>query len=355
MSIWWMIGGFILVLTPIIIIHELGHFFTARRFHIRVEEFGIGFPPRAATLFERGGTLYTLNWIPVGGFVRPAGEDDPNVPGGLASASKIARFSVLVAGSAANFILAFFILWGAFLLGPPIYDEARIAVSSVFADSPAQAAGFQANDVFVSLDGAPVTNTDDLVHTIRTHAGQALTVVVERAGQPVTLSVTPQLNDADDPASGSIGTGLTNPPTGERESLTPGAAAVESLDTMWRVLALTVKAPGMLIRGELTAEEARPIGVVGMSQVIGFQAQSRDWFGLLFFAGLISVGLGFTNLLPLPALDGGRILFVLIEAVRGRRIEPEREGMVHLVGMLLLLGLMALLIVQDIVNPVIPF
>ncbi len=355
MSIWWMIGGFVLVLTPIIIIHELGHFFTAKRFGIRVDEFGIGFPPRAVTLFERGGTAYSLNWIPVGGFVRLAGDDDPNVPGGLAAASKTARLSVLAAGSGANFILAFFILWGAFMMGPPTYDESRISISSVFADSPAQAAGFQTGDIFVSVDGTPVTTTDALVLAIRQHAEQPLNVVVERGGQLTTLTVTPRLNDPNDPQTGSIGTGLSNPPTGERRSLSPGEAAVESVSTMWRVLVLTIKAPGMLIRAQLTAQEARPIGVVGMSQLIGFQAQARDWFGLLFFAGLISVGLGFTNLLPIPALDGGRILFVLLEAIRGRRIEPQREGMVHLVGMLLLLALMALLIVQDIINPVIPF
>jgi regulator of sigma E protease len=128
---------------------------------------------------------------------------------------------------------------------------------------------------------------------------------------------------------------------------------------MWRVVSLTVRAPAMLISGELSPAEARPISVVGMSQIIGSQAESAsttgDWFGLLFFAGIISVALGFTNLLPLPALDGGRIMFVLIEAVRGKRMEPEREGLVHMVGMLLLLSLMVLMIVQDIINPIIPF
>lgn len=355
MSIWWMIIGFVLVLSPIIIVHELGHFWTARRFGIKVEEFGLGFPPRAVTLFERNGTIYSLNWIPVGGFVRPAGEDDPTVPGGLSSASKVARFSVLAAGSVANFILAFLILWVAFLVGPPAYDESRVAVATVLRDGAAAAAGFQPDDIFVSVDSAPVVSTDELIQAIRSRAWQPVSVVVERAGQLVTLVVTPQLSDPNNPQTGSIGVTLENPPTGERLSLSPAEAAVESASTMYQVVALTIQAPAMLIRGQLTPQEARPIGVVGMSQLIGFQAQSGDWFGLLFFAGLISVGLGFTNLLPLPALDGGRILFVLVEAIRGRRVEPEREGMVHLVGMLLLLGLMALLIVQDIVNPIIPF
>jgi regulator of sigma E protease len=134
-----------------------------------------------------------------------------------------------------------------------------------------------------------------------------------------------------------------------------GESAVQSVATVGNVIITTLKAPVMLIRGELTPQEARPVSVVGISQLAGREAQSGDWFRILFFAGIINVALGFTNLLPLPALDGGRILFVLIEAIRGRRIEPEREGMVHLVGMILLLGLMLFMIIQDIVNPIVPF
>ena len=129
--------------------------------------------------------------------------------------------------------------------------------------------------------------------------------------------------------------------------------------TMFDVVWGTLRAPIMLIRGQITPSEARPVSVVGLSQLAGRAAEETasrgDWFPLLWFAAVISVALGFTNLLPIPALDGGRIMFVLVEAVRGRRIEPEREGMVHLVGMLFLLGLMLLIIVQDIVNPIIPF
>jgi regulator of sigma E protease len=126
-------------------------------------------------------------------------------------------------------------------------------------------------------------------------------------------------------------------------------------DVVWG----TLRAPLMLIRGQITPSEARPVSVVGISQLAGRAAEETasqgDWFPILWFTGIISVALGFTNLLPIPALDGGRILFVLVEIVRGRRIEPEREGMVHLVGMLVLLGLMVLIIIQDIVNPIIPF
>ncbi|HFC11567.1 MAG TPA: hypothetical protein ENJ56_01890 [Anaerolineae bacterium] len=171
----------------------------------------------------------------------------------------------------------------------------------------------------------------------------------------LSFTVTPQPHK-DDPSRGVLGIVLSNVPTGERMRLGPVAAAKKSVETIYRVIALTVNAPKMLIEGSLSPEEARPISIVGISQIAGTQAQQAtktgDWFGVLFFAGIINVGLGFTNLLPLPALDGGRILFVLIEAIRGRRINPEREGMVHVIGMLLLLGLMALMIVNDVVNPI---
>lgn len=132
-----------------------------------------------------------------------------------------------------------------------------------------------------------------------------------------------------------------------------------SFEITYDIIARTVHAPIMLIRGQISPSEARPVSVVGISQLAGLAAEQtatqRDLFPILWFTGIISVALGFTNLLPIPALDGGRIMFVLLEAIRGRRIEPEREGMVHLVGMLFLLGLMVLIIIQDIVNPIIPF
>ena len=125
---------------------------------------------------------------------------------------------------------------------------------------------------------------------------------------------------------------------------------------MWEIVSLTVQVPAMLINGDITPSEARPVSVVGISQIAGQAAEvsvsNNNLFPILNMIAFISVALGFTNLLPIPALDGGRILFVLVEAIRGRRIEPEREGMVHVVGMLVLLGLMVLLIVQDIVNPI---
>jgi regulator of sigma E protease len=359
MTVLWMVGAFLLILTPIILVHELGHFFAARWFGIKIDEFGLGFPPRAARLFERGGTLFTLNWIPLGGFVRPAGEDDPNIAGGLAGASKRARFSVLVAGAVANFIFAAVIFWFAFMIGAPSFDQSRVAIRDVQPNSPAMAAGLQPGDIILEVNGRPVEGTDMLIAEIHSHAGSPVSFLVDRDGRPVSLTVTPRRPGEYGANEGPTGIALTHPPSSEPTTMGPAEAAVASVETVWAVIYGTLNAPAMLIRGEISPSMARPVSVVGISQIAGQAAEtsatSRDWFPILFFTGIISVALGFTNLLPLPALDGGRILFVLLEAVRGRRIEPEREGLVHMVGMLFLLGLMVLIIIQDIVNPIIPF
>jgi regulator of sigma E protease len=358
MSTLLVIVSFILVLSPMILIHELGHFWAARWFNIRVEEFGLGFPPRAKTLFVHKGTIFSLNWIPIGGFVRPAGEDDPNSPDGLAAAGKLARAVTLAAGSLANFLLAFLILWGAFLMSRPLYDAGRVAITAVMPGSAAEAAGLQPNDIFVVADGKPIAGDVALLQqTVGSNPNRPITLQIERGGTLQELTITPRPNP-DNPATGALGVGLGPWDTGLIERMGADEAARESLATMWMVVSMTVRAPGMLLRGELTTREARPVSVVGISQILGVQAQTGietgNWFNLIFFAGIISVALGFTNLLPLPALDGGRLLFVLLETIRGRRIAPEREGMVHAFGMMLLLGLMALLIVQDLVNPIFP-
>lgn len=353
MDILWMVGGFALILTPIIFIHELGHFLVARLFKIRVEEFGIGFPPRAVVLFERNGTIYSLNWIPLGGFVRPAGEDDPTVPGGLAAASKTARFFTLSAGSIFNFVFAALVFWAAFLIGPP-----AIAVGGVDEDSPAMTAGLEPGDIILEVNGQPVRDTLTLVNEISANAGEPVSILVERDGEQELLSVVPRREGEYDPArEGAIGIHLTQT-ADRRYSLNPVEALGEATSSVANIVTLTLRVPLMLFRGEISSEEARPVGVVGISQIAGataeYTASTGDWFQLLNIVAWISTALGFTNLLPIPALDGGRLLFVLVEAVRGRRIEPEREGMVHLVGMLFLLALMFLLIIQDIRNPILP-
>jgi regulator of sigma E protease len=355
LSFLWAIAGFLIVLTPIVIIHELGHFWAAKLCKIRVDEFGFGLPPRMLKIAERNGTIYSLNWIPVGGFVRPAGEDDPSVPGGLASASKRARVFVLAAGAGANFIFAILLFWVALVIGPP-----AVAIESVEPDSPAAAAGLLAGDTVREVNGQRVDNANLLINAIYDNAGEPVALLVRRNGEDLNLTVVPRRTGEFDPETqGPLGVRLTVASNGERVSQGPVEAIGGAFGSLWEYISLYGRLPGMLINGEITAQEARPVSIVGISQIAGAAAEtsvsSGNLYPLLSMAAFISVALGLTNLLPIPALDGGRILFVLIEAVRGRRVEPEREGMVHVIGMLVLLGLMALMIVQDIINPVIPF
>lgn len=350
-NILWAIGGFLIILTPLVIIHELGHFWAAKLSKIRVEEFGFGLPPRAVKLFERNGTVYTLNWIPVGGFVRPAGEDNPDVPGGLAGASKKARVFVLAAGSGMNFIAALVFFWLALVLGAP-----AVQVNDVNPNSPAAVAGLQSGDIILKADGRMVMNSNTLVNSVYERAGMPLELLIMRDGEELTVSVTPrQTGEYDPETEGPLGVGLTSGPPIRRN---PIDAMSGSMRFMWEYITLYVRLPSMLMSGEISPQEARPVSIVGISQIAGeaaeVSANNRTLYPILTMASFISLALGITNLLPIPALDGGRILFVLIEAVRGRRVEPEREGMVHVIGMLVLLALMAILIFQDIVNPILP-
>ncbi|MFL7839118.1 MAG: M50 family metallopeptidase [Candidatus Promineifilaceae bacterium] len=347
MSFLWAIGGFLLVLTPVVLIHELGHFTAAKLSKIRVEEFGFGLPPRALTLAEKGGTIYSLNWIPLGGFVRPAGEDDPTIPGGFASASKHARFFVLVSGAAANFLFALVLFWIALMI-----RTTAIEVASVSPESPAMIASLQVGDVLLAVDGEEINKIEELQEIVGTNAGNEIELLISRDGQELTVNLTPRLpNEYDASTDGPLGVSLFGP-------MGPGEAAVNSANFMWDNIVLTLKIPSMLLSGEVSPEEARPISVVGISQIAGQAAEASASRGSVYplftMAAIISIALGLTNLLPIPALDGGRILFVLIEAVRGRRIEPERESMVHVIGMLVLLVLMVFLIFQDIINPIVP-
>lgn len=355
MTFLWAVAGFFLILTPIILIHEGGHFFAARLSKIKVEEFGFGFPPRAAVLGKRNGTLFTLNWLPLGGFVRPAGEDDPNIPGGLAAASKRARFFVLVAGAGANFIAAILAWWFAFALGAP-----AVAISSVNPGSPAEAAGIMAGDIILAVDGQRADNTSVISVPMYEKGGQPVELRIKRDGEIFDLTIIPRVEGEYDPAQeGPIGVGLMAAASGERITRGPLEAGAAAVGLFGEQFGLYFRIPGMLISGELSAADARPVSVVGISQIAGQVTETsvtnNSFFPLIHFFAFINLALGLTNLLPIPALDGGRIMFVLLEAVRGKRIEPEREGMVHVVGMLLLLSLMLFMIVQDIINPIIPF
>ncbi|HEC23570.1 MAG TPA: RIP metalloprotease [Chloroflexi bacterium] len=344
--------AFFLVIGPLILVHELGHFLVARWHGIRVEEFGIGFPPRMVTLFEQGGTKFTLNWIPLGGFMRPAGEDDPSVEGGLAAASKRARLAVLAAGPIANFLLAFLLLVLMFMLGAP-EEQPGASIALVEPGSPAERAGLQPGDIILSADDVPIEQYTDLTHYIFSHVGETVILTVQRGDEMLDLSITPRTEWPE----GQGPTGIVVQPVVEIKRHGLFGATWQAIKEFGALLKAFIEVPAAVIREQIPARYLRPISIVGISQLggqaIGASFDQNAAWPIIQLTAFISLALGVTNLLPLPALDGGRILFVLIEAIRGRRVDPQRETLVHFIGFALLLTAMIFFIYLDIVDPLV--
>lgn len=329
---------FIVGIAALILLHEFGHFIVARLLNVEVEEFGLGFPPRIVKLFEAGGTEYTLNWIPLGGFVRPKGENDPTVPGGLAAASPWVRLAVLFAGPGMN-ILVGVILGVMFFysLGDPVLNQVR--VDQVMPDSPAALAGLQKGDLFVSINGQPVDATEKMQSLVGANNGQPITMVVVRNGQQQTITVTPKATTPDGRATIGVYLGHPRLPINFVTAVQRGAYA--AYENMRGILVL----PFRILQGQANSDETRLVGYKGMFEIYQ-QIQNPLWF---FMA--ISISLGIINLFPIPALDGGRILLTLPEIFLRRRIPPRYENVIHIVGFTLLLILIIYINVQDFINP----
>jgi len=354
---------FIFAFGGMVIIHEFGHFIVARLCKIEVEEFGIGLPtPGAITLFKWQGTRFTLNWLPLGGFVRPKGENDPNVPGGLAAASPWARLAVLFAGPLMNLLTAL-VIYSIIFARVGVPDTNHVLVASVVPGEPAEQAGFQADDIFVSGNGTPIHSYDELRAIVDANDGKTVVFIVDRHGQQIELTVTPRMNAKEKRVM--IGVGLDVP-------LKPATSLAETLNQGARYTYLNVRAlislPAQLIRGSLAPEQGRLVGLKGIYDIMhqtvtsdlesGQSASSSPSsapFGqmrtLLVIASL-SISLGVFNLFPFPALDGGRIIFILPELIFRRRVSPQLETLVHGLGMAVLLAFMVYVNVRDFVDPI---
>lgn len=339
---------FVLVLGGLILGHELGHFIAARLSGVKVQEFGIGMPPRILTLFEVAGTKVTLNLLPLGGFVRPAGEDDPSVPGGLAASSKRTRAFVLLAGSTANFLLAYLAFVAAFKFAAP--DPERVLVTVVERNTPASQATIQTGDLVLAVDDQPVDGILTLQQLLSSRRGAETEITLERQGQIVQVQLVPRSEHPED--QGPIGIVVGNPTkqVGWIEAFTLGGRA--SIFQANELLHL----PSRLISGEIRPDQARISGLKGMYDMLAWAGMidrsAQRPFVTLNLIGLISISLGLANLLPIPALDGGRLLFVAAEAVLGRRISPRHEGLAHAIGFALLLALLVYINLQDFLNPI---
>jgi len=338
-------------IAALIIIHEFGHFSAARLFKIQVEEFGLGFPPRVATLFTSGGTKFTLNLLPFGGFVRPKGENDPNIPDGLAAANPWKRLGVLIAGPMANLLVGV-VLYAMIIsrIGTPISDQVQVV--EVLPNSPAAQAGLRPGDMILWVNNIDINSTDAIQTAIYDNLGNETQLSYSRDGQETTVSLVPRIDPPE--GEGAIGIVMSNPtePVSVIAALPYGVSAV--FEHSEALLTFPVK----IIQGQMDPSEGRLLGFKGMFDV--YQAVQETevtqnipaGVNVLGFFATLTISFGILNLLPIPALDGGRIMFTLPEIILGRRVPPKYENAIHLVSLALLLMLLLFVNLQDFLNPI---
>ncbi len=411
------------VLAFLIFVHELGHFVAAKRFGIGVIEFGFGFPPRLVGVRpvgrgrlrlvvpepirrrlgrgdsprdyeehdpadEDGGTIYSVNAIPLGGFVRMLGEEDPSAPDSFARKGPLARTIVLCAGSFMNLLVAVVILSALLVVGRDTVVGA-VTISGVAPNSPAAEAGLRAGDTIVAVQGQPVDNHADLIRKIMARLGAPSELSVRRGSLISGLgaspeyaavdvvTVTPRLDPPEllivdevaDPArevsltearrydaalvvgdtltQGAVGiiVGTANPKVVKR-SQPVWRAVPMSFGSIWEILTITKNGLHRWIAG---GEDPGLAGPVGIAQITGEAANAGGLLPVLELTAFISLSLAIVNVLPIPGLDGGRLMFVLLEWARGgKRISPQREGIIHLAGFGMLIGLVVVITYFDI-------
>ncbi len=380
------------VLGFLVLIHEFGHFAVAKLFRMKVTEFAFGLPvpPRLIGVSFRG-TLYSVYWLPFGGFVRLVGEEDPTHPESFARQSVPKRVAVLVAGSAMNLAFPVVVFTVLFMLPHDALLGGEVLVASVAPGSPAQEAGLRPGDTILSVDGRRIVSPGELVGAIKDRAGRPVEIGLRRAGTITGMPVSPEFMVFDsvtllprlepprltvvatitDPASevsltearkydrelevgdtmvqGAIGVriGITNLKFG-KDTDPIWEAVPNSFETIWKVLVFTWNG---ISEGVTTRSNPGLAGPIGIAHATGEVVSELGVSWVFQLTALLSISLGIVNVLPFPALDGGRVVFVLLEWVRrGRRISPKTEGLVHLVGFAILITLIVVLSYADVVR-----
>ncbi len=339
----------LVVFSVIVLAHELGHFVTAKARGVKVDEFGIGFPPRLFGV-RRGETIYSLNAIPFGAFNKLAGEEDPKISRSLASKGIGTRLLVLSAGSLMNILLPFLLLSIAFMLPHDMATE-PVMVKEVAPGSPAAMAGIEPGDKIISLNEKPLRNINDLHRYLSLNLGEETSLTIQRPDlTSETVQVIPRWRPPE--GEGAIGIlididfALANRTVTSQhqpfwKAIPMGATQCAETFILYKngIISTIIGTTPLVVTG--------PVGIV---QVMGEVAQSGI-SPLLEFAAIISLIIGILNLFPVPALDGGRIAFVLLEWIRrGKRVSPRIEGLIHSIGFAMLIGLMVVITYQDILR-----
>ena len=331
----------VLVFGIIIFVHELGHFLLAKANGIRVDEFSLGMGPR---LFSkvRGETRYSLKLLPIGGSCM-MGEDDVNDTGegSFNSKSVWARISVVAAGAIFNFILAF--VFAVIIVAYTGYDEP--VISDVIPGYSAEAEGMQAGDKIIKMNGKSIHIWREVTYYNTFHAGETIELVYERDGEKYEVTIVPMQDD-----TGRYLMGVQAPMKYQKANVFTAVQYGLYEVKFW--ISTTLESLKMLVTGNVGMDQLS--GPVGIGEIVNDTYQESKAYGfvvvmmqMLSIGILLSANLGVMNLLPLPALDGGRLVFLFIEAIRGKRVSPEKEGLVHLVGMVLLMALMVFVLFND--------
>lgn len=311
------------------------------------------------------GTDFSINWIPLGGYVRPKGENDPNIKGGLAHASAWARFCVLIAGPAMN-VIAGIIIYSFLFANIGIPDFTRVQISNVMEDSPAEQAGIQNNDIILKANEQPAESTSQIREIIYANLDQELVFEIQRGTETLQITAIPSSKRPKD--QGALGIQLG--PVLQKPDNFLAAVPYGALETYSQAY-MFISMPAQILRGVIPAEEARFIGLKGIYEVFD-QAVERDvesratpapstssssepiqspTFYTLQLIATLNVSIGLFNLFPFPALDGGRIFFILPELILRRRVPAQFENLVHGLGMVFLLALMVYVNAMDFINP----
>ncbi len=368
----------ILMLIGLVIFHELGHFWAARRAGIEVEEFGIGFPPKAKTIAKKNGTEYTLNWLPLGGFVKLKGESDSATEKGSFGAAKLSdKIKVMVAGVIMNIFAALFILTIVAAVGLPkvldnqftVASDTKISKQYIIAGfvgegSPAEQAGVEAGDIIRSIeqksdcvadcDLFSFTESSQLSVATKSLAGKEVTISYEKRNGETKIAETKLLGteeveaskNSDDP-KGYLGV----VPSDYSETRSTWSAPIVATVFSGQVVQETFKSFGSIFKdlskGDASTAKEQVTGVVGIGYILS-ELSSQGFISILFLTGIISLSLAIMNILPIPALDGGRLFVTLLFRALKRPLTKETEERIHGTGFALLMLLFVLITIVDV-------
>lgn len=340
---------FLLVLSVIVISHELGHFWMAKRAGILVEEFGFGLPPKVWSK-KIGETVYSINLLPIGGFVRLHGETlettDKSERAFLSKSKKV-RAAIVSAGVVMNFLLALLAFSIVYSFSGITRDTGIVKVVEVAQDSPAEQIGLRNDDVILGIGGVSLSSTEEFVAEVEKNRGNEIEISVKRSDATLNYKVTPRQDPPE--GQGALGVVISsseiyNPPWWQRPFYGGYYGIKEAVFWGVTVIAGFATMIGGLLRGSLPQDVAGPVGIYAVTT----EAARFGALSLINFIGVLSVNLAILNILPFPALDGGRLLFIIIESVLGKKVLPKAEAITHTIGLVILILLIVAITASDI-------